>query len=126
MPLLKLILENPLITNINRHTLTKNTETFLSKNIQTMMLKIKCKKKNEMKHKGYEVIQNPNLISTLDAIEEKLSRYKYAEIISDPEIDTNIYITYKDPLKKSHKIPLLFYVSDYIDFLYCAYSYLII
>lgn len=125
MPLLKLILKNPLIEDINRYEVKNESNTILSNNIQAMLLKVH-KNMYGIDDKKYKVIKNPNSINTLDKIEKEISKYKYAEIISNPEIDTHIYITYKEPLNKTYDIPFLFYVSDYIDFLYCTYSYLII
>lgn len=70
--------------------------------------------------------KDSNTFSAFKKLEEELSEYESLYLLSFPDVSSSIFVMYSKPLKYKMKIPFLWCVSDYIDFLYCLYSYLLI
>ena len=70
--------------------------------------------------------KDSNKFDTFKKLEEELAEYESLLLLAFPDISSGIFVIYSEPLKYKMKIPFLWCVSDYIDFLYCLYSYLLI
>lgn len=71
-------------------------------------------------------MQDVNLFQSFKKMENKLSEYEKIILIAVPDLSSSIFIIYSNHLKHKIQVPFLYCISDYIDFLYCLYSYLLI
>lgn len=127
---------NPMV-NGERSQCTQKTENILNDHIQYLIdkmtlnenndpNKLKSKLKDVFPKSLIKIIDRPNTFGAIDEIEIELGEYEYAYVIAIPNISSNPCVVYCNKLQNKHNIPLFWCIPDYIDLLYCLYSYLII
>lgn len=129
------------IYNPEEEFITKNSytcEDILNEHINELIIQIQPKEMydeliiNKLKEKYNSnsiirlQIQDVNLFQSFKKMENKLSEYEKIILIAVPDLSSSIFIIYSNHLKHKLQVPFLYCISDYIDFLYCLYSYLLI
>lgn len=136
MRILRMVLRNPLLSGHIRYKIELE-DGILNENINDMSEKVDRIRKNDdtsiisiikrsYPNGNIEHVKDVNTFHAILHIEEKLAEYKNAILYSIPEVSSSIFVVYDEKLDSKMNIPFLHYVSNYIDFLYCVYSYLII
>ena len=136
MVIMELRLDNPKI-NVERSSCEYDPTTLLNETIQYLMSKMQPKENDDVGALVAEMkkvfpksdvlpITAPNTFGEIDSLEKQLSQYEYAYIIAIPNLSSKPCMVCCNKLDTPCTIPLYWCVPDYIDLLYCLYSYLII
>lgn len=134
MRILKLVLTNPQLNNIVRYTQT--IDDILNNNIKELTANAhgpsdddKAKKMIQAQYDSkcsIHKLKDPINFKSLLFTEELLSKYEHIDVVSIPDVSISVFVVCVDLLPVPKTVPYLWCISDYIDFIYCLYSYLII
>lgn len=136
MVIMEIKLINPMM-EAERSSYNQDNENILNDHVQYLIDRMKTNENNDpnklktklesvFPHSDIKIIDRPNSYDAICKVEEDLSNYEYAYLIAIPNISSDPCVVYCNKLDKEHNVPLFWCMPDYIDMLYCLYSYLII